>query len=119
MWCCETSLYGESSDFISALEKLHLKYVVAIRSNHGVWLPPGQRVRYTNWRPFERLFSNGEHQTRYIREIIFGKRGRIRSYHLTTDQETLPKARTWYIMTNLEGKMRENGWQYLWLTHLD
>src|SRR5207244_4165255 len=38
------SLYGESSDFVSELEKLHLKYVVAIRSNHGVWLPPGQRV---------------------------------------------------------------------------
>lgn len=41
------SLYGESSDFVSKLEQLHLKYVVAIRSNHGVWLPPGQRVRYT------------------------------------------------------------------------
>jgi SRSO17 transposase len=41
------SLYGESSTFVSELEQLHLKYVVAIRSNHGVWLPPGQRVRYT------------------------------------------------------------------------
>lgn len=46
------SLYGESGDFISALEKLHLKYVVAIRSNHGVWLPPGQRVRYTRLSSF-------------------------------------------------------------------
>ena len=72
------SLYGESGDFISALEQLHLKYVVAIRSNHGVWLPPGQRGRYTNWHPFERLFSTGDRQTRYIRELIFGKRGRIR-----------------------------------------
>lgn len=45
------SLYGESGDFISVLEKLHLKYVVAIRSNHGVWLPPGQRVRYTSLSP--------------------------------------------------------------------
>ncbi len=35
------SLYGERSDFISALEQLHLPYVVAIRSNHGVWLPKG------------------------------------------------------------------------------
>jgi SRSO17 transposase len=41
------SLYAESSDFVSKLEHLHLKYVVAIRSNQGVWLPPGQRVRYT------------------------------------------------------------------------
>jgi len=64
------SLYGESGDFISELEQLHLKYVVAIRSNHGVWLPPGQRVRYTNWRSFERIFSNGDSQTRSIREII-------------------------------------------------
>jgi SRSO17 transposase len=45
------SLYGESSNFVSELEQLHLKYVVAIRSNHGVWLPPGQRVRYTSLSP--------------------------------------------------------------------
>ncbi len=101
------SLSGESGDFISELEKLHLRYVVAIRSNHGVWLPPGQRVRYTNWRPFERIFSNGEHQTRSIRELVFGQRGRIRYYHLTTDQETLPPESTWYIMTNLEGTIRK------------
>jgi SRSO17 transposase len=101
------SLYGESGDFIGELEKLHLKYVVAIRSNHGVWLPPGQRVRYTNWRAFERIFSNGDHQTRYIREIVFGQRGRIRYYHLTTDPQTLPPESTWYIMTNLEGKIQK------------
>src|SRR2546425_5066789 len=101
------SLYGESSDFVSELEKLHLKYVVAIRSNHGVWLPPGQRVRYTNWRPFARVFSNGKQQTRYIREIVFGQRGRIRYDHLTTDPHTLPPESTWYIMTNLEGKIQQ------------
>jgi SRSO17 transposase len=28
------SLYGESGTFISALHRLHLQYVVAIRSNH-------------------------------------------------------------------------------------
>jgi SRSO17 transposase len=101
------SLYGESGDFIGELEKLHLKYVVAIRSNHGVWLPPGQRVRYTNWRSFERVFSNGDHHTRYIRELVFGQRGRIRYYHLTTDPKTLPPESTWYIMTNLEGNLRK------------
>jgi SRSO17 transposase len=37
------SLYGESGDFISELEKLHLRYVVAIRSNHGAWLPRGAK----------------------------------------------------------------------------
>ncbi len=81
--------------------------MVAIRSNHGVWLPPGQRVRYTNWRPFERVFSNGKQHTRYIREISFGRRGRIRFYHLTTDPATLPPESTWYIMTNLEGKIQK------------
>ncbi len=99
-------LYGESGDFISALEKLRLKYVLAIRSNHGVWLPAGQRVRYTNWRPFERIFSNSEQRTRFIREIVFGKRGRIRYYQLTTDPQTLPPESTWYIMTNLAGDIR-------------
>lgn len=99
-------LYGESGDFIGALEKFHLTYVLAIRSNHGVWLPADQRVRYTNWRPFERIFSNGKQQTRYIREIVFGKRGRIRYYQLTTDPQTLPPESTWYILTNLEGDIR-------------
>jgi SRSO17 transposase len=101
------SLYGERSEFVGALENLHLRYVVAIRSNHGVWLPKGQRVRYTNWRPFERVFSNGKQQPRYIREIVFGQRGRIRYSHLTTDPKTLPPESTWYLMTKLEGKIRK------------
>ena len=34
------SLYGEShSTFINVLNELQLNYAVAIRSNHGVWLP--------------------------------------------------------------------------------
>jgi SRSO17 transposase len=41
------TLYGESSEFISALHRLHLPYVVAIRSKHGVWMLPGQRIRQT------------------------------------------------------------------------
>jgi len=41
------SLYGESdSNFISVLCELKLDFVVAIRSNHGVWLPQGQTVRH-------------------------------------------------------------------------
>lgn len=34
------SLYGESGTFITVLNKYSLLYVVAIRSNHGGWLPP-------------------------------------------------------------------------------
>ena len=54
-------LYGQSeSNFMSVLDELELEYVVAIRSNDGVWLPQGQRVRYNRWRGFERIFSNGK-----------------------------------------------------------
>ncbi len=91
-----------------ALEKRHLKYVLAIRSTHGVWLPAGQRVRHTTWRSFERIFSNGEQQTRYIREIVFGWRRGVRFYLLTTDPKTLPKESTWYLMTNLEGRIENS-----------
>jgi hypothetical protein len=60
-----------------------------------------------DFRPFERVFSNGKQHTRFIREIVFGQRGRIRYYHLTTDPKTLPPESTWYIMTNLEGKLQK------------
>jgi SRSO17 transposase len=99
--------YGESGNFVSALEKRKLKYVLAIRSDHGVWLPKGARVRETSWRPFERVFCNGQQQTRFIREIVFGWRRDIRFYLMTTDPKTLPKEGTWYVMTNLEGKIEK------------
>lgn len=100
------SLYGESDQFITALERLHLTYVVALRSNHGVWLPKGATIRYTRWRPFARVFSNGTQQTRSICEVIYGKRQRIRYYQITVDPVTLPTDGTWSIMTNLEGDIR-------------
>lgn len=100
-------VYGESHTFIRALEKRHLKYVLAIRSNHGAWLPAGSRIRQLSWRPFERIFCNGEQQTRSIREIIFGWRGSVRFYLITIDPRTLPKDGTWFIMTNLEGKIEK------------
>lgn len=43
------SLYGESSQLIRALEEHKLDYVVAIRSNHAVWMPSGQTVRANKW----------------------------------------------------------------------
>lgn len=98
------SLYGESSStFIDCLHKLQLPYVVAIRSNHALWLPQGQSVRANRWRPFERVFSDGTSETRYIQEIIFGKRRQQQFWHLTTDPETLPNASTWWVMSNIAG----------------
>jgi SRSO17 transposase len=84
-------VYGESSTFISALEKRHLKYMLVIRSNHGAWLPAGSRIRQLSWRPFERVFSNGEKQIRSIREIVFGWRRSVRFSVITIDPRTLPK----------------------------
>jgi SRSO17 transposase len=100
------SLYGESGDFITALEQLHLPYVVALRFNHAVWLPKPARIRQTRWRPFARVFSDGHQTTRYISEVIYGQRQRIRYYSLTIDPVTLPSDGTWFIMTNLPGDLR-------------
>lgn len=97
------SLYGESGPFVSALHRLGLQYVVALRSNHGVWLGPGQRVRQTRWRPFERVFTDGSSDQRFIRETIYGTRGAVRYYQITTDPATLPRETTWDIMTNQPG----------------
>ncbi|MEO1147879.1 MAG: IS701 family transposase [Cyanobacteria bacterium J06638_22] len=96
------SLYGESGvNFLSVLDELTLDYVVAIRSNHGVWLPRGERVRYNRWRKFERVFTDGKRADRYIREIVFGrgKKRLIRYWEITTDPATRPVNGTWYVMT--------------------
>ncbi len=97
------SMYGESSDVTRALHRLKLPYVVAIRSNHPVWTFPGERKRYTRWRPFDRVFANGTSELRFIREIVFGRRTPIRYYQLTTDPVRQPEETTWYLMTNLPG----------------
>ena len=104
------SLYGESWDFTHALHHLGLSYVVAhlaIRSNHGVWTFPGQRVRQTRWRPFDRLFTDGTTERRYRCEFIFGNRGKTRYFVVTTDPVHLPSETTWHLMTNLPGKIEE------------
>ncbi|MBF2062503.1 IS701 family transposase [Fischerella thermalis] len=105
------SLYGESdSNFLSVLYELQLDFVVAIRSNHGVWLPKGQKVRYNRWRPYNRVFSDGKQEKRYIREIVFGKRRALQYWQVTTDPETLPENSTWFIMTKVPGiKYKEVG----------
>lgn len=99
------ALYGESGPFISALEEMQLTYVVAIRSDHGMLLPPGQRVRANRWRRFERHFADGTSEQRWIREWIYGVRRRVRFFDLTTDPATLPKETTQFVMTNATGNV--------------
>jgi SRSO17 transposase len=101
------SLYGESSQFLKKLDEYQLSYVVAIRSNHGVWMPANQRVRANRWCKFERTFSNQKSETRYIREIIYGKKKAITYWEITTDPETMPENSTSFVMTNLQGKIKK------------
>jgi SRSO17 transposase len=98
-------LYGQSPEFLRALHRHQLQYVVAIRSNHGVWLLPGQRGRQTRWRPFARVVTAGSTEQRFIRETIYGQRQVVRYFQLTTDPATLPPATTWDLMTNQPGKI--------------
>jgi SRSO17 transposase len=96
------SEYGEShSNFISVLKQAKLPYILAILSNHVVWLPQGQKVRANRWREFTRVFSSGETEIRYIREIIFGKKGEVRYWEITSNKETLPENSTGYVMTRV------------------
>ena len=96
------SLYGEASLFIRTLDKYKLPWVLAIRSNHGVLMPSSQRVRANKWTKFERIFSNQTSETRYIREIIFGKRKTRTYWQITTDPQTMPENSTSFVMTNIQ-----------------
>ena len=101
------SLYGESGDFIGVLSQLKLHFIVAIRSNHPVWLLPGQRVRYNRWRAYEQALSHRQSEPRFIREIIFGQRCTIRYYQISKNSDANPEPdNTWFIMTNLPGKIQ-------------
>ena len=105
------SLYGESSSFIQTLEQYNLSWIVAIRSNHGVWMAPGQRVRANKWNEFERRFSDRTSEKRYIREIVFGKRSSRTYWEVTTDPEKMPKNSTSFVMTNIQeslGKLKKS-----------
>ena len=98
------SLYGEASSFLATLNKYKLLWVVAIRSNHGVWMPSSETVRANKWCKFERIFSNQKSETRSIREIVYGKRNKITYWEITTDPETMPENSTSFVMTNISEK---------------
>lgn len=103
------SLYGESSQFTGKLAEYKLDYVVAIRSNHAVWLPREQSVRANKWGKFERTFSNQKSETRYIREIVYGKKRAITYWEITTDPSTMPENSTSFVMTNIQGNLKTLG----------
>ena len=98
------SLYGESHPVVELLDQLNLPWVVAIRSNHGVWMPENEEPECTDWQCFERVFSNGKIEQRYIQETIFGRRLRWRYWTLTNDPIALPATSTWHVMSHLQGQ---------------
>ncbi len=101
------SFYGESSQFIRKIAEYNLNYVVSIRCNHRDWLPSGQSVRANKWSSFERTFSNQKSETRYVREIIYGKKRAITNLEITTDPKTMPENSTTFVMTNLQANLKE------------
>lgn len=115
------SLYGESGDVIGALHQLQLPYIVAIRSNHGVLMLKGQRVRYNRWRAYDQPLVDHPTQRRYIREIIFGKRRPVRYFQITKGSTDNPdQADSWFIMTNLPGDIISSvGSQYTLRTWIE
>ncbi len=100
------SLYGESEAVTRCLETFQLPYIVAIRSNHGVLMTQGQRVRYNSWCAYDQPLSEHPTERRHLREIIFGHRRKVRYYQITQGSTSDPdKADSWFIMTNLEGNI--------------
>ncbi|CDN15834.1 Mobile element protein [Richelia intracellularis] len=66
----------------------------------------GQSVRENKWCKFERKFSNPKSETRYIREIIYGKERVLTYCEITNDPETMPEKSTSFVMTNLQGSLK-------------
>jgi SRSO17 transposase len=115
------SLYGESEiNFVNVLDELKLPYILAIRSNHGQWLPQDQEVYQEPWQTFERTFSNGTTEVRYMSEVIYGRRQRQQYWLLTTDPQTLPDNSTSFVMVAAPAvKLKEIGDHYGFRTWIE
>lgn len=95
------SSYGECSDVINVLDRFKLPFIVAIRSNHGVLMARGQKLRYNRWRTYTQALSHHPLETRYIREIVFGHVRAHRYYEISkTSNPATNTLETWFIMTN-------------------
>jgi SRSO17 transposase len=66
----------------------------------------------------ERTFSLQLSETRYIREIIYGKKRAITYWEITTDPETMPDNSTSYVMTNLQGNLKKTCLRPIWIKNL-
>lgn len=100
-------LYRESGPLREPLGEPGVSSGVAICQNHGMGCSRGQPVRSTRWRHGERAFSHGSSETRYIREVVYGRRRDIHFYHLKRDPDNFPAATTRFVMTNLPDELRQ------------
>jgi SRSO17 transposase len=115
------SLCGESKvNFVYVLDELKLPYILAIRRNHGLWLPEDQYVYEEPWQTFTRTFSNGTSEVRYLCEVICGKRRKKQYWILTTDSETLPENSTSFAVVAAPAlKLTEIGDSYGFRTWIE
>ncbi|BAZ70181.1 MAG: IS701 family transposase [Pelatocladus maniniholoensis HA4357-MV3] len=95
------STYGEYDTLVHIFNQFQLNFITAIRSNHGFWLAPTQKPRYTSWKNFHRIFSNGKTEQSYIREIIFGSRRELRYWQITNNKEQSPENYSLFLISNL------------------
>jgi hypothetical protein len=117
------SLYGEHPEFTRTLWQADVPFVLAVKPSEVVWtLPPepaspweaADRLRWgpTNdaqqpgaWTAVLRRFHDGHEETWWAVDLeLGGTYGPERTHRLvvaTSDPRTLPKASTWYLVTNL------------------
>ena len=67
------SLYGESSSFIKKLDEYKLSWILAIRSNHAVWMPSNQRIRANKWCKFSLKFQQSKIRRKIYKGNCFWK----------------------------------------------
>jgi len=117
------SLYGEHPEFTRTLWQADIPLVLAVKPSQVVWtFPPepespweaADRLRWGKqqnaqhpgaWTAVVRRFHDGHEETWWAVDLrLGGSYGPDRSYRLvvaTSDPRTLPKASTWYLITNL------------------
>ena len=61
----------------------------------------GSRVRVNKWRKFDHKTWNGKHENRYIREIVYGKKGLVRYWEIKTEEEKKEEKNGWFVMTKI------------------
>src|SRR5258708_7396390 len=117
------SLYGGHPEFTRSLWQADIPCVLAVKPSEVVWTPPPEpespweaadRLRWGPrndarhpgaWTAVGRRFHDGHEQTWWAVELrLGGTYGPDRSHRLvvaTSEPRTLPKASTWYLVTNL------------------